>query len=61
MRRMNENKLIVFSGEIDVFLKNFDFVAAVLVEADFADTKNIWAIQEFRDDRKDVISQLQIL
>ena len=47
-------------GEIDMFLKNSDFVAAILVESDFTDSKNCWAIDEFGNDRQDFIRQFYI-
>ena len=34
---MDEDELAVLNGELDVFLKDEDFVSRILIEADFTD------------------------
>ena len=49
MRCVDEDLLIVFNGQINMFEKNGRFVARVLVQANFADTQHVGTIQELRN------------
>jgi len=60
VRGVNEDELVVFGGEVDVFLENFDFVATVFVKADFADAENVGAVEKFGNDGEYVVGELEI-
>ena len=47
VRRVDEDQLPVPGRQIDVLLKDRQFVAAVLVQPDFADAQNSRPIQKF--------------
>ena len=51
MGRVYQNLLFVFHGQVDVFHENRRFVPCILVQANFTDTQNVFAFQEFGDHR----------
>ena len=55
MRRVDENELIVLRGEIDVHFQNFQFVARIFVQPDFADARDVRAFEKFRNDADDFL------
>ena len=62
MRRVDgELQLIVPGRKINVPLQHFDFISAVLVQADFADAQYGGAIQEIRNDREDIVGKFEVL
>ena len=45
MGRVDEDELVVAGGEVHVLFEHSHFVAAVFVEADFADAEDVGAIR----------------
>ena len=57
VRGVDEDELVVARGEVNVFFEDGDFVAGILVEADFADAENGGAFEERRDEMEDVFGE----
>ena len=49
VRGMDEDRQVAVHCELDVFLKDGEFIAGIFVEADLTDTKHRRAIQKLRD------------
>ena len=54
VRRMDENQLVVLHREVDVLLKDVEFIARIAVQADFADTEDVGFREELGDHRKHI-------
>ena len=57
VRSVDKDKLVVFGGEVDVLFEDFKFVAAVFVQADFADAKDGRFVEELGDDVDDFLRE----
>lgn len=60
MRGVDQDELLMLQGQIDLPFQNGDFVAAVFVESDFANAKDIGFLEEFRNQGNDIAGNGQI-
>ena len=58
---MDEDELVVPRREVHVEFEDFEFVARVLVEANFADAEHIRALKKFRNQRDDFLGEFDVL
>lgn len=53
--------MVVAGGQVDVLLENGEFVPGIFVETNFADAKNVWALEKFGDELKDFTGEAHVL
>src|SRR5581483_7498043 len=57
---MDEDQLGMSRRQIHVLLEHCHFVAAVLVQPDFADAEHSWTFQKLRDKGQYVVGQFEV-
>ena len=57
---VDEDHLVVLHGELDVAFEDGDFVAAIFVEADFADAEDVGAVEKGGKQREDFVGEGEV-
>ncbi len=57
---VDEDQLVVASGEIDVLFEDLELVAGVFVETDFADAEDVGAVEELRNQGEDIVGEFEV-
>ena len=58
---VNQNLLVVFQRQLDMFLENDRLVSRVLVQSDFANSQHVGAIQKIGNQIEDFTRELDVV